>query len=95
MGKSMTAREAAFLILILLGVVILLAGVLRTRLNWRPDVPPFSRRTSSLDVTLHPERYARADSVPGIRTLNLAGALLLAGAIGVLAYEAYRSFLWR
>jgi hypothetical protein len=74
----------------LLGVVSLIGGVLRTRFNWRPDVPAFSRRTNSLDVTLHPERYARPESLQGIRRLNLAGVLLIASAVGVLAYEAFR-----
>jgi len=80
-------REAAFLVLLLLGILALLAGVMWTRLRWRADVPPYGRETRFLDVTLHPERYAREDSLLAIRSLNLAGALLLACAAGLVVYE--------
>jgi hypothetical protein len=85
------ARELAFLVLLLLGVVALVAGLLRTRLSWRDDVSPFSRRTPQLDVLLHPERYARGDTVRATRTLDGSGALLLAIAVAVLRYEAVPS----
>ena len=80
-------REAAFLVLLLLGVVALLAGVMWTRASWRADVPPYGRGTRFLDVTLHPERYARADSLRAIRSLNLVGALSLACAMGLVVFE--------
>ena len=72
-------REAAFLIL--LGAVALIGGILWARVNWRPDVAPYGRQTRALDVTLHPERYARTDALRVIRTLNFAGVLLVASAL--------------
>jgi hypothetical protein len=84
-------RQAAFLTLLLLGIAALLGGLLRARANWRSDVPRYGRRTQILGVMFHPERYAMDSSLGGIRALNCAGALLLAGAIGTLVYEAFRS----
>lgn len=95
MGRSVSAREAAFLILLCLGIGTLLGGVLRTRLNWRRDIPPYGRRTNSLDVILHPERYAEGPALRAIRALNLAGAALLAGAVGLLVAEACRTIAGR
>ena len=57
-----------------------------TRLHWRPDIPPYSRRTHALHVMLHPEEYVKDAPLRAIRSLNLAGGLLLAGAAGVVAY---------
>ena len=78
--------EAAFLILLFSGVGALIAGMLWTRVNWRPDVPPYRRGTHFLDVTLHPERYATGESVRAIRTMNAAGALLVVAAVIVVGY---------
>jgi hypothetical protein len=85
--------EAAFLGLLFSGILALLVGLLLTRLHWRPDMPPYGRRTRILHVTLHPEAYVRDAPLPVIRGLNLAGALLLAGAAGVTLYEIVRSIL--
>jgi hypothetical protein len=82
--------EAAFLILLFLGIFALLGGMLWARLNWRLDVPPYGRRTRTLDVMLHPERYAKDDSLRAIRTMNLTGALLLASAAVIVGYELLR-----
>jgi hypothetical protein len=84
----MSTTELGFLGLLFSGVLALLAGVLLARLHWRPDLPPYGRRTRWLDVTLHPERYVVVDDAPlrVIRSLNLAGALLLASAAAVAAY---------
>ncbi len=95
MTRSVNGTEAAFLILVLLGTVALVGGMLWTRLHWRADVAPFGRQTRSLDVTLHPERYAKSHALHVIRTLNLTGVLLVASAFGILAYEAFRSFAGR
>jgi hypothetical protein len=89
-GKTVSRTQAAFLILLVPGVLALLGGLLWTRLHWRPDVPPFGRRTRTIDVMLHPERYAKEDSLRAIRTTNLTGGLLLASAAGVVAYEIFR-----
>ncbi len=95
MGREMNVRETAFLVLLLLGILALLCGVLWTRLNWRPDIPPYGRHTRSLDVTLHPARYAAPHSLPAIRILNVIGAVLLAGATVVLIREVLSSITGR
>jgi len=82
--------EEAFLGLLFSGILALLAGVLVTRLHWRADIPPYGRRTRFLDVTLHPEAYVTAAPLRAIRVLNLAGVLLLMGAMGVVVYEIQR-----
>ena len=83
----MSTTEAAFLGLLLSGILALVAGVMVTRLHWHPDIPPYGRRTRFLDVTLHPEGYVKDAPLRAIRSLNLTGAVLLAGAAGVVAYE--------
>ena len=89
----MSPTEDAFLILLFPGIFVLLTGVGLTRLHWRPDIPPYGRHTRCFDVTLHPERYVKDAPLRAIRSLNLMGALLLAGAIGVSAYEILRTIL--
>jgi hypothetical protein len=79
--------ELAFLSLLFTGVAALLAGLMLTRIHWRADISPYGRRTSFLDVTLHPESYVERAPLAAIRTLNVAGAILLAGAVGVVSYE--------
>ena len=85
-------RSVAFLILLLLGIVALVGGLLRARLHWRSDVAPYGRQTRSLDVLLHPERYAQSDALRVIRALHITGALLVASAVVLLLVEAFRSF---
>ena len=82
--------EVAFLGLLFSGILALLAGMLVTRLHWRPDIPPYGRRTRFLHVTLHPEAYVTAAPLRAIRALNIAGVLLLMGAMGVVVYEIQR-----
>jgi hypothetical protein len=91
----MITTEDAFLILLFSGIFALLAGVGLTRLCWRPDIPPYGRRTRFLDMTLHPEKYAKDAPLRAIRMLNLAGALLLAGAACVSTYEVLLTILRR
>lgn len=67
-------REALFLTLVFAGVLALLAGMLLTRVHWRQDIPPYGRQTRFIDVTLHPERYAKDAPFRMIRTLSTAGA---------------------
>ncbi len=88
----MTTKDA-FLILFFPGILALLVGVGLTRFHWRPDIPPYGRHTRFLDVTLHPERYVRDAPLRIIRLLNLTGALLLAGAVGISVYEILRTVL--
>jgi len=87
--------EPAFLILLFLGVLALLSGRLWTRLYWRTDVSPYGRHTRTLDVLLHPERYAKHESVRMIRTINVAGMVCVASAMAVLAYELLKVTLRR
>ena len=85
--------EAAFLILLVSGISALVAGVAMTRLHWRPDIPPYSRRTRALHVMLHPEEYVKDAPLRAIRSLNLAGGLLLAGAAGIVACDILQAVL--
>jgi hypothetical protein len=90
----MSTTEAGFLGLLASGIPSLLAGLLLTRLHWRPDIPPYSRQTRFLDVTLHPERYVKDAPLRAIRGLTAIGVLLLVCAAGVVAYEVLRVTLW-
>ena len=87
------SAESTFLGLLFSGITALVVGVGLTRLHWRPDIPPYGRRTRSLQVMLHPERYVNDAPLRAIRTLNVAGSLLLAGAVGTVAYELLRAML--
>jgi len=91
MGNNL--NEAIFLTAMLSGIVPVVAGVVITRLNWRPDVPPYSLRTRSLDVLMHPERYALPKVLFLIRTLNAVGLLLLAIAVLAIARQVAMQFL--
>jgi hypothetical protein len=79
--------------LLLQGILALLAGLGLTRLHWRSDIPPYGLRTNFLDVGLHPDRYAKDAPLRTIRALNLTGALLLAGAVGLSAHEILHTVL--
>ena len=48
---------------------------------------------SSFQVMLHPERYVKDAPLRTIRSLNVAGGLLLAGAVGIVANDVLRSVL--
>jgi hypothetical protein len=89
----MSAPEALFLALVFAGVLALLAGMLLTRLHWRRDIPPYGRQTRFLDVTLHPERYAKDAPFGVIRGLSAVGAILLAWAAVTVAREILRTML--
>ncbi len=89
----MSATEGIFLALIFTGVLALLAGMILTRLHWRQDIPPYGRHTRFVDVTLHPERYARDAPFAVIRSLSAIGAVLLACAAAVVATEILRTML--
>jgi len=85
-------EQAAFLVLLLSGVLALVCGIVWTRLNWRADVAPYGRNTRFFDVTLHPGRYANDRAVPTIRRLNISGAFCVASALAVLAHKAFVDF---
>ena len=86
----MSTTETSFLGLLFSGTLALLAGMFLTRLHWRPDIPPYGRQTRFLDVTLHPDRYVKDAPLGAIRGLTVVGALLLACAAGLVAYEVLR-----
>lgn len=90
----MSRTEAAFLSLLCSGILALLAGLVLTRVHWRPDIPPYGRRTRFLHVALHPREYVKDAPLAAIESLNLAGALLLAGAAAVVAFEVVVTTLW-
>jgi hypothetical protein len=83
--------EALFLSLLFSGIAALIGGLLVTRVHWRPDIPPYGRRTRSLQVIVHPERYVRDAPLTAIRILNAAGFLLLTGAAAVVGYDLVRT----
>ena len=90
----MSTTEAGFLGLLFSGMFALLAGLMLTRLHWRPDIPAYGRQTRFLDVTLHPDRYVRQEApLRAIRSLTVAGALFCASAAGLAAYEVLRATL--
>ncbi|MGH8616459.1 MAG: hypothetical protein ACREUW_02120 [Burkholderiales bacterium] len=86
---------ALYLLLLIAGNLFLVGGLFITRQTWRTDVEPFGRRSRYFQIALHPERYARADRLGLIRGLNLAGALLMFGALLVVGYDIMVSMGWR
>ncbi len=87
----MITTEAAFLGFLFAGLVSLLAVLGLTRFHWRTDIPPYGLYTRSLHVALHPEEYVKDAPLRAIRCLNLIGAVLLACAIGITAFEVIRA----
>src|SRR5262249_38600465 len=85
--RTMPSTEMTFLLALFAGILCLIAGLLLTRFNWRSDVPPYGRHSKSFDVALNPAKYAGADVVPLIRTLNALGGILLAVAVLALIWE--------
>ena len=77
-------NEVVFLTTILSGVILLTASFLVARLNWRPDQPPYSLQTRSLDVLLHPAKYVQPKALRVTRILQvLGGSLLLVGMLAL------------
>jgi hypothetical protein len=87
-------NQAIFLTSVLSGTALLVAGIVMTRLNWRRDVPPYNRRTRSLNVLLRPAKYAVPNALPVIRFLTLLGLLLLTVAVLALVRQALMQFLY-
>lgn len=63
------------------GIICLLWGLFLTRLTWRADVEPYGLRNPTLEIMLHPERFARPERLREIRALNIAGLILIAAAV--------------
>ena len=80
-------NEVVFLTSMLAGVAVLIVSMVTARLNWRPDIPPYSLRTRSLDVLLHPVKYVLPGVLPTIRTLSVLGLVLLTVAVAALVRQ--------
>jgi hypothetical protein len=80
--------EQLFLVALFSGIIALVCGMLLIRANWRGDVVPFGRHSRTLDILLHPEKYARPELLRVIRTLNWMGLAFLLIAVGLLIHEA-------
>ena len=81
-------NEEVFLTAILVGVILLTASFIVARLNWRPDQPPYSLQSRSLDVLLHPAKYVQPKALGITRILQVLGWLLLLVGIPALARQA-------
>lgn len=62
----------------------MVAGLYLTRMTWRDDIPPYSRKSSTLEIMLHPDRFATPRHLGTIRILNAMGMLLLAAAVATI-----------
>ncbi len=82
------SEQAAFLSLTLLGVFALVAGIARTRLYWRADIPRYGRHTRSWHVLMHPEQYAQPHAVRVVRVLFMIGLAGIAGGVAILVQKA-------
>ena len=80
-------RIVLWFALLLIGNLLLVAGLFLTRLTWRPDVLPFHRGSPILQIMIHPERFATRDRLREIRLLNVFGGALIAAAVGILVYD--------
>jgi hypothetical protein len=88
LGETTAAvSQRLFLSTLAMGILSLVGGLFLTRLNWRQDVPPFSRQSRFADIAIHPEKYASPKAVTGIRRLNTVGALFLLLALSVLVWQ--------
>ena len=85
-------NEALFLTTVLGGTILLIAGIMVARLNWRSDVPPYSLRTRSTDVLLHPEKYALPEACLFVRALGVFGVVSLLVAVFAIIREAILQF---
>jgi hypothetical protein len=84
--------ETVFVTALLGGIALLVAALAVVRFNWRKDVPPFGRHSNSLDIAVHPDRYAVPKALPLIRTLSFLGGSLIAVAVATLVVELLRQF---
>lgn len=82
---------ALYLVLLIGGILAVVAGVALTRLSWRDDIEPYHKQgpalPSTLQLAVHPERFAKPDRLTEIRWLHRVGALLLGGAVVVVVYD--------
>jgi hypothetical protein len=64
-------------------------GAPRPVVGSRDGIEPFGRRSRTLDIALHPERYAKPDRLREIRGFFGLGALLVFAALTVVLYDVY------
>jgi hypothetical protein len=86
-------NQAVFLTAILSGGILLTASFVVARFNWRPDQPPYSLQTRSLDVLLHPAKYVQPKALRMTRSLQVLGGLLLLVGILALARQMIEDFV--
>jgi len=79
--------KTLFLASLFAGVACLVAAIAVARLNWRPDVAPFDRRTNSVKVLARPEQFAAGSSLGLIRALTAVGYGLLGVASLSVIYQ--------
>ena len=80
-------RLGLYFAFLILGILCLVGGLYVTRLTWRPDIEPFGRRSRMWQIALHPERFATPARLRTIRFLNLAGAVFIVCALGVIGLD--------
>ena len=86
-------RVGLFLVFLSLGIVCLVGGLFITRQTWRPEIAPFGRRSRMFQIALHPERFATPERLRRIRSLNLAGAVFILGALVVVGLDVISGIL--
>jgi len=84
-------RPVLFFVFLGIGIGFLLVGLFLTRQAWRPDIPPYGRRSRLFQIALHPERFATPGRLGTIRALNVVGAVLILCAIVVVALDIVAS----
>ncbi len=84
--------QTVFLISIFMCIGLWVLAVLISRMNWRPDIEPYTRRTRSFDLLIHPKKYVLQRAVSAVRLLVAIGMLFLLIAIGSLVFQFIRDF---
>ena len=86
-------NQVVFLTALLSGIFLLVASFVVARFHWRADIPPYSLKTRSMDVLLHPAKYVQPQALRLTRILQLLGSLLSLVAILALARQFVHDFL--
>jgi len=72
--------------------VSLVAAIAVARTNWRPDVAPFGRHTSSHQVLARPASFVVGSALGRVRILTGIGYGLVGLAILCLLYQFFTDF---
>lgn len=79
--------QVVYLTSFFIGIAALISAVFFARLNWRPDIEPYSKQTRVFHMALHPNHYVRTDAVPRVCLLTAIGVVFLLIAIGALVFK--------